>query len=277
MTGSLAALAFAAAVANPVAQPPAAPAKPPAQTTPAASAPRATPPAPRPSAAAKPTSVRVSVKDQDGSALSDVRLVVSGVASGEFTTGPAGTAIIPVPKAGVVRVRCEHEGFVTLDREFSVGNGAWNPVDVVLSAAPPAPPPPATPAKPVSESPSAASARPSGPPMTVSIPDFVDKNFIGRNPLKESVLACKPMETVRLLQMRQGIAQHVHDHIDEVIYVVAGEGAVRMGEDDNCWTPGSLVFVPNGTGHSIEPRGKNPLIVLSTLVGSSCDTAKTTP
>jgi len=39
---------------------------------------------------------------------------------------------------------------------------------------------------------------------------------------------------------------------------------------------GSLVFVPNGNGHSIERRGKNPLIVVSTLVGSSCDRAKST-
>jgi hypothetical protein len=267
--------AFAAAVAHPVAQTPATPAKPAPQTTPAASAPRPTVAAPRAAAAPKATSVRISIKDENGTAVPDVRLLVSGVASGEFTTGAAGTAIVPIPKAGLVRVRCEREGFVTLEREFTVGTGAWNPVDVTLAAAPPPPPAPA--AKPAADTPTVAAVRPSGPPIALSIPDFVDKNFIGRNPLKESVLACKPMETVRLLQMRQGIAQHVHDRIDEVIYVVAGEGTLRIGEDDNQVKPGSLVFVPNGSGHSIEPRGKNPLIVVSTLVGSSCDSAKTTP
>jgi Cupin domain len=278
MKGLLAVFALAAAVADPAAQTPttaATPAKP-AQTTAAAPAPRPAAPAPRAPAAPKATSVRVSVKDQNGAALADVRLLVTGVASGEFTTGLAGTAIIPIPKAGMVRVRCEHEGFVTLEREFTVGSGAWNPVDVTLTEAPPpAPPPP--PAKPAPEPSSAAPVRPSGPPIAVSIPDFVDKNFIGRNPLKESVLACKPMETVRVLQMRETIAQHVHDRIDEVLYVVAGEGSVRIGDDDNQVRPGSLVFVPNGSSHNIEPRGKNPLIVLSTLVGSSCDTVKTTP
>ena len=113
--------------------------------------------------------------------------------------------------------------------------------------------------------------------MVMSIPDFVDKNFIGRDPMKESVLACKPMETVRLLQMRDNIASHVHDRVDEVIYVVAGEGAVRIGEQENAIQAGSLVFVPNGSEHGLERRGKNPLIVVSTLVGSACESAKTTP
>jgi len=257
MKGLLAALALAAAAAQPAA--------PTVRKEPAQ----------RPAAApARATSVRLSVKDQNGSGLEGVRLVVSGAATGEFTTGPAGTAILPMPKPGVVRVRCEREGFVPLEREFTVGNGVWNPVEVVLNAAPP--PPPAPPKEPPAPSP-AAHVAPSGPPMAVSIPDFIDKNFIGRNPLKESILACKPMETVRLLQMREHIASHVHDRVDEVIYVVAGEGSVRIGDDDNSIRPGSLVFVPNGNGHSIEPRGKNPLIVVSTLVGASCDRPKTTP
>jgi hypothetical protein len=259
MKGLMAALALGVAVANPA-----------AQTTGRGSA-------QRPAAASpKPTSVRISVKDQDGASLPGVRLLVSGTAdAGEFTTGAAGTAIVPIPKAGLFRVRCEHEGFVTLEREFTVGNGAWNPVDVVLNAAPPPPPPP--PAKPVAEPPPSAAIPPSGPPLTVSIPDFVDKNFIGRDPMKESILACKPRETVRLLQMRDNIASHVHDGVDEIIYVVAGEGAIRIGEEQSPIRAGSLVFVPNGNGHGIERRGKNPLIVISTLVGSSCDRAKDTP
>src|SRR5580765_7868790 len=258
MKGLLAALALGAAVANPAAQtqPTGQPAKRPAVVT------------------AKATSVRVSVKDQDGGTLSGVRLLVSGTAGGgEYTTGPAGTAIVPIPKAGLFRVRCEHEGFVTLEREFTVGNGTWNPVDVVLNAAPPPPPPPPKPAEPVA----IATVPSSGPPLTMSIPDFVDKNFIGRDPVKESILACKPRETVRLLQMRDNIAQHVHDGVDEIIYVVAGDGAMRIGEEESPLHAGSLVFVPNGNGHSMGRKGKNPLIVISTLVGSSCDSAKTTP
>jgi len=258
MKGLLAALALGVAVANPAAQTTGGvPAKRPTATTP------------------KPTSVRISVKDQDGANLAGVRLVLSGTAGGgEFTTGAAGTAIVPIPKPGLVRIHCELEGFVTLEREFTVGNGAWNPVDIMLNAAPPPPPPPA---KPAPEPVAAAPIPPSGPPLAMSIPDFVDKNFIGRDPMKESILACKPQETVRVLQMRDSIATHAHDGVDEIIYVVAGDGAMKIGEEENPLHAGSLVFVPNGNGHSIGRRGKNPLIVISTLVGSSCDSTKSAP
>ena len=182
-------------------------------------------------APARTTSVRIGVRDETGGSLTGVRVLLSGAATGEFTTGAAGTAIIPNLKDGVYRVRCEGDGFITLEREFTLHGGAWNPIDVVLNAAPT--PPPAAPSPPAParapETPPAAIPR-SGPPVTVSIVDFLDRNFIGREPLKESILACKPLETVRLLQMREGVAAHVHKGADEVIYVVAGEGAVRIGE-----------------------------------------------
>lgn len=229
------------------------------------------PASPKPTAAPpRTTSVRISVKDHDGASLSGVRLLVSGAATGEFSTGAAGTAIVPNLKPGVYRVRCELEGFVTLEREFTLGTGAWNPVEIVLNAAPPPPPPP----KPAPEPPPPA-ALSSGPPVAVSIPDFVDKNFIGRDPLKESILACKPLETVRLLQMRENIARHVHDHVDEIVYVVAGEGTIRIGEEATPVRAGSLVVVPSGSGHGFERHGKNPLVVVSTLVGTACEQKST--
>jgi hypothetical protein len=222
-----------------------------------------------PAAPPKTTSVRVSVHDRDGEVVSGVRLLLSGTDTGEFTTGAAGTAILPNLKPGAYRVRCEHEGFITLEREFTLGTGAWNPIEIVLNAAPPPPPPPPPP-----PAPPAAAVPPSGAPVTVSIPDFVDKNFIGRDPLKESILACKPMETVRLLQMREGIAPHAHERLDEIIYVVAGEGAIRIGDKVTPLRAGSLVVVPNGSSHAFERSGKNPLVIVSTLVGGACESAK---
>ena len=208
-----------------------------------------------------------------GASLSGVRVLLSGAATGEFTTGGAGTAVVPNLKDGVYRVRSEHEGFITLEREFTVRGGALNPIDMVLNPAPPPPPPP--PPAPAPEAPSPAAIPQGGPPVTVSIVDFLDRNFIGREALKESILACKPLETVRLLQMREAVAQHVHERADEIIYVVAGEGAVRIGEETNAVRAGSLVVVPNGSGHAFERRGKNPLIIVSTLVGAACQGAET--
>lgn len=220
-------------------------------------------------AAPRTASVRITVKDQQGAPLGDAQLRVSSGAGdeapGTFTTGALGTAIIPNLKDGVYRVRCEHEGFITLDREFTIHGGAGNPVDIVLDTAPPPPPAPAPPPP---------AAVPSGPPVTMSILDFLDKNFIGREPIKESILACEPLETVRLLQMRDGIARHVHDRVDEIIYVVAGEGSIRIEEGTTALRAGSLVVVPNGKSHSLDRTGKNPLVVVSTLVGTPCEASK---
>ena len=226
----------------------------------------------RPVATAKTISARVLVKDSAGAAISGVRLILSGAATGEFTTGAAGTAIMPDLKDGMYRVRCEHEGFITLEREFTLHSATWNPIDIVLDPAPPPPPPPPAPTPPPPPP-----LAPGGPAITVSIPDFVDRNFIGREPMKESIIACKPLETVRLLQMREAIAKHVHERVDEVVYVVAGEGAIRIGDESVALRPGSLIVVPHGSGHAFERRGKNPLVVLSTLVGSACEQSKAAP
>jgi len=229
--------------------------------TPAAKAP-ATPPS---------GSVRIGVRDQDGASLSDVRILLTGPATEELATGGAGTAVASNLKDGLYRMRFERDGFITLEREFAVRGGAYSQVDVVLNAAPPPPPKPAPTPPPPTPTPA-----PGGPPVTMSVVDFLDRNLIGREPLKESVLACNHSETVRLLQMREGIASHIHERSDEIIYVVAGEGAVRIGEETKPVRAGSLVVVTNGNAHAFERRGKNPLIVVSSLVGTACDQATST-
>jgi hypothetical protein len=216
-------------------------------------------------------SVRIGVRDQDGTSLSEVRIRLTGPATEELVTGGAGTAVASNLKDGLYRIRCEREGFITLEREFTVRGGIYSQVEVVLNAAPPPP------AKPAPEpAPPPAAMTPGGPPVTMSIVDFLDRNLIGREPLKESILACTPLETVRLLQMREGIARHVHERGDEIIYVIAGDGAVRIGEEATPVRAGSLVVVTNGNAHALERRGKNPLVVVSTLTGTACDSATST-
>ena len=238
----------------------------------AAQAPPKPAPTQKPAAAPPRTaSVRIAVKDPDGAILSGVHLQLSGAADAEFVTGGAGTVVVPNLKDGVYRVRCEREGFITLEREFTVRGSAYNQMDIVLNPAPPPPPKPAA----AEPAPPHAAVPAGGRPLTMSIVDYLDHNLIGREPLKESVLACNPLETVRLLQMREGIAQHVHQGSDEMLYVVAGEGSVRIGDATTPLRSGSLVVVTNGTGHALDRSGKNPLIVVSTLIGAPCEHADT--
>jgi hypothetical protein len=143
-------------------------------------------------------------------------------------------------------------------------------VEVSLTAAPPPPPPAPAPTPPPAPAPPARTTAPSGPPVTLSIPAFLDKNYVGRDPLKESVLACTPEATTRLLQLREPISEHKHADLDELLYIVAGDGAVKLGDQTTVVGPGSLAVVPRGVAHAFERRGKNPLIVLSMLAGAPC-------
>jgi len=220
--------------------------------------------APRP----RDTTVRVTVRTPDGTSIDGAHLTLSGDRSGEFSTAGAGLVLIPNLADGTYRIHCEKDGFVTLEREFAVKGGTPSSIELVLTPQPaPPPPPPPKPAAP------AADEKAAGQPVSVVITDFIDKNFIGREPIKESVLACTSLEVVRLLQVREAIGPHAHAEGEESIYVVAGEGAARIGAGTVALKPSSLIVVPRHLSHQIERRGKNPLILISTLAGEPCAAA----
>jgi mannose-6-phosphate isomerase-like protein (cupin superfamily) len=215
----------------------------------------------------------VVVRDVSGSPVEGAQVTVSGPVGAEATTDAQGTASIPLGP-GSYRFRFEHEGFITLERDVTIRPGRPAEIAVALNGAPapPEPPPPATPPAAPVEPPVAAA----GPPVNVSIPEFLEKSFVGREPMKESILSCMPDATARLLQLREPLTAHTHAEVDEILYVVAGDGALRIGNEVIAVTPGSMSAIPRGTRHSIERRGRNPLIVLSTLAGASCPTAAAT-
>jgi mannose-6-phosphate isomerase-like protein (cupin superfamily) len=227
------------------------------------------PPAPRPRPrAAQPAAAQVVVvRDFSGTPLEGVRVVVNGPRSIEVQTDRTGSAKTALAD-GSYRLHFEREGFVTLERDVVIKAGRPAEIDVALTPAPPPPPPPPAPAPP--PPPQAPHPGPSGPPVIVSIPAFLDKNFIGRDPLKESVLGCTSDVTTRLLQLHDALAAHTHADLDEVLYVVAGDGAVKIQDRQTPIAAGSLTVIPRGISHEVERRGKNPLILLSTLSGAPC-------
>ena len=229
----------------------------------------------RPRLAPKPVAPRVTVRDQSGIILPDTRINLSGPATAELATDEAGVTTLPPLKDGTYRLRCEHDGFVTLEREFVVRAPQPASIQVTMNRAPPPPAPPA-PTPPPAPKPTPPSIPPSGPPVRLSIVDFLEKNEIGRGePLKESVVACNGVETVRLLQLKDPVAEHTHSNMDEVLYVVAGDGMISLGQQETqvSGRNASLVVVPHGTPHRIERRGAKPLILLSTLSGAPCPNA----
>jgi hypothetical protein len=249
---------------------PAPPTQPAPQTQPAP-----TQPAPQRRAQPRPTSVQVVVRDVSGTPLGGVKVLVSGPASLEATTDDKGAASLGALRDGSYRFRFELEGFVTLERDVPIRNGQPSEVLAALRIIPrplvePPPPPP-----PVVEAPPPPPPVPSGPPVFVSIPQFLEKNFIGREPLKETVFGCLPGSTTRLLQLHEAIAEHTHSELDEILYVVAGEGTVRVRTESSNLAAGSLSVIPRGLPHAIEQRGRNPLIIISTVSGAPCTTGGT--
>jgi mannose-6-phosphate isomerase-like protein (cupin superfamily) len=222
-------------------------------------------------------SLQIVVNDHSGTGLEGVGIGISGTESRRTITDAKGVATVPV-SPGTYRLRFERERFITLERDVTIGRGQPTTIMVALDAAlpPPAPaavpvatPAPAEPA-PAPAPPPASAAAAIGPPVHVSIPSFLDKNFIGRDPLKESVLGCTPGATTRVLQLRDSLALHTHADLDEILYVVAGDGVVRVRDETMTLAPGSLTVIPRGLPHATERRGRNPLIVLSTLAGAAC-------
>jgi mannose-6-phosphate isomerase-like protein (cupin superfamily) len=232
-------------------------------------------PTPRPRVSPPSTTVFLHVRDTSARPLAGVRVLVDGTTSGEFTTDGEGVVRLQSMRDGPYHLRFEKEEFVAQERDLTLRRGEPDVIEVALAAAPPppAPPPLPPPAPPAAASTPAVTSPPpaAGDQRTVSIQTFLDRNFIGREPMKESILGCTPSATTRLLQLRDGLAEHVHGDIDETLYVVAGEGALLVpGHPASQVAPGSLSIVPRGAPHALERRGKNPLIVLSILSGAPC-------
>jgi mannose-6-phosphate isomerase-like protein (cupin superfamily) len=249
----------------PPAQPPA---KPPAATQ---------PPQPRGTSgtgAPRAVTLAVQVTDRTGNPVGDVQVALAGPVERSGETSTDGLLSFRSLRAGTYRLRFEHDGFATFEREVVIGRaGQKAEVSVALSpddADPPAPEP--APAEP----PSAAESPAPAPtviaePRTLSLLDFLDKNMVrSSEPARTSVLGCAQGGTARLMQVRDPLENQRHDDVDELVYVIAGEGTLTLQGKDTKVTAGHFALVPRGTVYQVRRQGRNPLIFLSVLAGSPC-------
>jgi mannose-6-phosphate isomerase-like protein (cupin superfamily) len=211
------------------------------------------------------------VTDRQGKPIQNVTVAATGPMEREGTTDSEGTAILRNVATGTYRLRFDHQAYISFEKEVTVAAGRPVKTTAALTAAPPPPPPP--PPKPEPEPPPPPSAAPSGPPTSVDIPTFVEKNYVGGSPSKTSQVGCTATSTATLIQLRDPLAQHSHAEADELIYVVAGEGLQRIGGVETNLTAGTLAVIPKGTPHTITRRGNRPVIMLSILTGPPCTTA----
>jgi mannose-6-phosphate isomerase-like protein (cupin superfamily) len=211
----------------------------------------------------------VFVTSLDGKALAGVWVKATGPVDREGSTDADGVVTLRNLSVGTYRLRFEHDEYITLEKEVMVAAVRSVKANAALTVAPPPPAPPAKP-EPVPQVVPASPAGPPAQPTTVSIIDYIEKNYIKNAPWVKSVVGCMPTATAHVLQLRDPVADHNHGDGDEMIYVIAGSGTHRMQGTDTPLSAGVFVVVPRGMTHSVIRRGSNPLMLLTILAGPPC-------
>jgi mannose-6-phosphate isomerase-like protein (cupin superfamily) len=281
-------------------QPPPAPKPAPPTTTapkpaPAAPAPggQATTPTPRRPAAAAPAATRggmaITVTDPSGATIPGVKIASDGPTPRNGETNASGQANFPALLAGVYRLRFEGDAIVAFEKEVSIRNGQVLAVDVMLNPAKKVAPPPApvlNPAKkvapppapaPVAAAPPPAVAAPVGPPgqlQVLSLVDLAEKELERKQPRRETLVSCSANTRSTLLQLNQDQPQRLYENAESLLYVIAGEGALRVNDKETRMVAGSFAAIPRDTPFVVARRGRNPVIFLSVLSGEPCDAPK---
>jgi hypothetical protein len=256
-----------------LAQAPAAPpatAQPPATAKPAAPAAQA--PRPRPSGGATTTAL-LFITDGAGRAIEGVTVTVMGPVDREVQSPASGATRVEGLRGGTYRMRFSHEKFILFEKELTWRAGTAQPeLAITLNPAPtPPPPPPPAPAKAEPVRPAEPALPPPSAPKTVSLPDFIEKNFItGREPQKENLIGCSGVGQALLWQIREPWNGRQHASADGMVYVVGGEGRLRLGEKEFTVSAGAFAVVPRGTSYNLSRSGRNPLIILAVLAGAPC-------
>jgi hypothetical protein len=227
---------------------------------------------PRPPAAAT-TTATITVTDGTGAGIGGVLVEASGPIEREGKTTADGMLRLQGLRAGTYRLRFTREGFYTFEKEVTWRAGQAAPdVPVTLTAAPPLPPSPAPPpVAPTPSSPKPSKLPPPGQARTMVLPDFIEKNFInGRDPQKEDLVGCSGVGQAMVWQVLAPWEGRQHTGADAMLYVIGGEGAIRLDGRDVSLGAGSFAVVPRGVTYSLTRRGRNPLIVLAMLAGAPC-------
>jgi Carboxypeptidase regulatory-like domain/Cupin domain len=249
-------------------QPPPAPKVGAPQTPP----PTTTPPRPRPAVSSSATTtLAVTVTDGSGSAIQGVTVSTMGPVEREAKTLGDGTVRLSGLRAGTYRVRFSRDGYYTFEKEMTwrAGQPALEAI-VTLTEAPPPPAPPPAPPPPV-VTPAVPKLPPPGEPRSLQLTDYIERNFItNREPQKESMVGCSGVGQALLWQVREPWDGRQHESADAMLYVIGGEGALKLPSHEVGMTAGSFAVVPRGTKYGFVRRGRNPLIILAVLSGAPC-------
>jgi mannose-6-phosphate isomerase-like protein (cupin superfamily) len=206
--------------------------------------------------------------------MANVHVAIAGASDREGTTDPSGQVTFVGMQPGTYRVRFDGPTVISFEREVTVRANLPTVVDISLTPAPPPPPPPAAapvaPTTPVEPK----VVGPAGTPQVLSIVDLAEKQLGGNQPRRETLVSCSGNTRTTLVLLNQDQAERLYDNAEIEYYVVAGQGAARVGGRETPLAAGAFVSLPRHTSHSLVRRGNRPLILLVTLSGEPCEEAK---
>ena len=212
----------------------------------------------------------ITVTSQQGATISGVHVALMGPTERGGDTDGSGQVNFPGLQAGTYRLRFSGDKVTAFEKEVIVRAGQISDVDVSLS---PAPEPrvvvkeaPALPPGPV-----APATGPKGEPVTHSIGDLLEKEYVGRQPRRETLLSCSGNERAAMIQLNEPMPERLYENADAIYYVLGGEGTLMVNGKETKLGLNGFASVPRGTSHSFSKRGSRLLVLLSVLSGEPCE------
>lgn len=70
---------------------------------------------------------------------------------------------------------------------------------------------------------------------------------------------------ITMVQGESGSEQPMHSHpeAEQVYVIVSGTGLMKVSDEEQEVTPGTLAFIPRGAKHAIRNTGRDPLLYVS--------------
>jgi mannose-6-phosphate isomerase-like protein (cupin superfamily) len=214
----------------------------------------------------------VTVTDPTGATVQGVHVEVLGSSDRSGETDDSGTLRFTNVRTGAQRVRLSGPGWITFEKEVTVGASRVTDVDVTLNPAPePLPIPDRAQAAPQPATPSVQTGPP-GEFKLVSILDLLEKDFVGRQPRKETALGCSGNARATMIQLNESMPERLYENGESMYYVLGGEGSIRVNGRESAVLTGGFAMVPRGSSHTFVRKGRRPLILLGVLSGEPCQT-----
>ena len=215
--------------------------------------------------------IAITVTDLTGRTLPGVHVEVVGSSDRADDTNESGQINFPRLQAGTYRLRFSAESVFTFEREVTLRANQVADLDIALTPAPPREEPPA-PELDVEPAAAATPALgPAGQTQALSVLDLIERDFVGRDPRRESLLSCSGNARTTIVQLNEPLPDRIYDTGEATYYVLGGEGAIVIDGRETPLENGGFVSVPRGTLHAFTRRGRRPLILLATLSGAPCE------